>query len=272
MEKTRVLLLTGNVSYMHDYRTVNDLLRTLLESTGRFRVDLCEEPRGLQLAGLAPYRLILVNYDGMENVFGRNPDGPGGMPLYPERTTPMDPATTETLAAFCRAGGGLLFYHSSCCVSERWPEAYRALTGATHGFDACKSYRDLGYTVHTVPGHPITEGVAPEWKIADDDFLNGVFLRPGSVPLATIHDPVNEREVPVAWAHELGEGRVFAVSLGHQADTIRRLDFVRLFTRGADWAANGQITVPLPDRDSGNNWMKGWPWYYCDSCGRGLAL
>ncbi len=273
MEKTKVLILTGNVSQMHDYRTVNDLLRTLLEATGRFRVDLCEEPRGLNAEGLRPYRLVLVNYDGMENVFTADPNGPGAKVAYPERTTPLCAQTAAALAAFCAAGGGLLFYHSSCCVSgEGWPEDYQALIGATHSFGKYRGYRELGYSVLTQPGHPITQGVAPEWEIVDDDFLNGVELLDGSTLLAAIHDPVNGRDVPVMWAHPWGKGRVFAVSLGHQAETIRRLDFVRLFTRGADWAANGEITVPLPDRDSCNNWMKGWPWYYCDGCGRGLGI
>ena len=45
-EKLKILLITGRVTLEHNYRQANEMLRTLLESTGRFEVKITEEFRG----------------------------------------------------------------------------------------------------------------------------------------------------------------------------------------------------------------------------------
>ena len=42
-------------------------------------------------------------------------------------------------------------------------------------------------------------------------------------------------------------GRVFATMLGHDAPAVNTLAFVTTFTRGAEWAATGNVTLPVPD-------------------------
>ena len=44
-----------------------------------------------------------------------------------------------------------------------------------------------------------------------------------------------------------GEGRVVATGLGHGPKAIGHPGFRALFTRGAEWAATGEVTLPLPD-------------------------
>jgi type 1 glutamine amidotransferase len=65
---------------------------------------------------------------------------------------------------------------------------------------------------------------------------------------------------PVAWTHKYGQGRIFVITIGHDIDTMRRLGFISLFVRGTEWAATGEVTLNPPDR-SGENRLKGWPFY-----------
>ena len=59
--KIRVLLVSGRVVKEHDYRRINELLRQMLESTGRFDVRLTEEFNGATDNTLKNYDLLLIN-------------------------------------------------------------------------------------------------------------------------------------------------------------------------------------------------------------------
>lgn len=257
----RILLITGNLSPMHDYRTVNKLLREVLELTDHFTVRICEAFPALSDASLADYDLLLINYDGMEHITGHD--------MGRTKPTTLGPDAEARICRFVEQGGGALLYHSTVNLNDAFSPGFLELAGCRDHSGQYKPYRETGYTIDMHPGHPITEGITPHWKLCDDDFFNWVDVTAADATvLASIHDPANERDVPVAWAREQGKGRVVAISLGHQQDTIRRLDFVRLFVRSCDWAATGQITAPMPDRESGENWMRGWPWYYKDPAPR----
>jgi type 1 glutamine amidotransferase len=64
----------------------------------------------------------------------------------------------------------------------------------------------------------------------------------------------------VEWTNSFGEGRVFAISIGHGVDTIRRLGFVALCCRAAEWAATGAVTLEPRDLSSENR-RRAWPYY-----------
>ncbi len=266
-EKVRVLIASGILSPMHDGRSVNKMLAKTLEASEHFTVDISEESRGLNLEAFNGYELVLINYDGIvaESVTDR-----ASLAAGRSRAVPLGAVTENALYDYVNQGGGVIFYHSSVLVGGRFSEKYRSLIGCVNAPDKYQPYRDTGYTVdvNKACGHTITEGVEEHWKLCDDDFFNSIELDNDCEIIASIYDPLNKRDVPVMWVKQVGKGRVFSVTLGHQQDTIRRLDFVRLIIRAADWAAHGVVTVPMPDRDSGVNWMKSWPWYFCPSCGR----
>lgn len=69
-----------------------------------------------------------------------------------------------------------------------------------------------------------------------------------------------DEDCPVAWTNRYGEGRVFCTTLGHDIDTMRRIGFLTMLVRGAEWAATGTVTLGPPDR-TGENRLKGWPYY-----------
>jgi type 1 glutamine amidotransferase len=50
---------------------------------------------------------------------------------------------------------------------------------------------------------------------------------------------------PMLWTLDYGKGRVFVTALGHDATAVRTPAFLTTFTRGAEWAATGQVTLPV---------------------------
>jgi len=49
------------------------------------------------------------------------------------------------------------------------------------------------------------------------------------------------------WTVDYGKGRVFTTALGHDIPAVQTPAFVVTFTRGAEWAATGSVTLPIPD-------------------------
>ena len=65
---------------------------------------------------------------------------------------------------------------------------------------------------------------------------------------------------PLAWINEYGEGRSFTITIGHDIDTFRRIEFIRMFPRGVEWAATGEVSLTGPDR-RGDRRINPWPYY-----------
>jgi type 1 glutamine amidotransferase len=65
---------------------------------------------------------------------------------------------------------------------------------------------------------------------------------------------------PVAWTNKYGKGRVFAMTIGHDMETWRRVSYLTLLCRGVEWAATGKITIQPPDRVEENRFKK-WPFF-----------
>jgi hypothetical protein len=47
------------------------------------------------------------------------------------------------------------------------------------------------------------------------------------------------------WTVEYGKGRIFVTVLGHDVSAVQTPAFVTTFTRGAEWAATGSVTLPI---------------------------
>src|SRR6267142_1640075 len=62
-------------------------------------------------------------------------------------------------------------------------------------------------------------------------------------PQPLVGASVNE---PMLWTLDYGKGRVFATALGHDVEQVQTAAFVTTFARGAEWAATGKVTLPIP--------------------------
>lgn len=271
-KQIQVLIISGQLSGEHDPK-VNQMLRRMLESTGRFKVKITEEFRGATDETLAPYDLAILNYDG-------------DFPFSGHDAIPLGRQAEQALINFVRSGKGIVFHHSSIFSTPWPPEFLRIMGGYCDPKLGSRKNPILDFPVKIADdAHPITAGL-DSFNTVQEDFFAGVVWHPDAKieVLATVFDDIEgyrnmpkhiafmippegpekmkgvNQDWPVAWTNRYGAGRVFVMTIGHGIDTIRRPGFVGLYCRAAEWAATGEVTLPPPDL-KGENRRRAWPYY-----------
>ena len=100
----------------HDWKGTTPPLKTLLEETGLFSVDVATSPPKLKrpevqdMSGFKPdfaaYDLVVINYQGDS----------------------WSEATKKSLVDYVKGGGGLLVFHFACAAFPDWKE-YNEMSG-----------------------------------------------------------------------------------------------------------------------------------------------
>lgn len=279
-----VLILSGHMTVEHDnrhrsFRTHNQWLTTLLEDTGRFRVCVIEDPRGLGAEIIDRYDVIIVVFEGRDG--------------YHDTAIGFGPETDAALLSFVHdQGKGIVWFHGSAVQEDDWgyPEEYNVMRGAKLSVPTGIRPRPWGEALLRTaePRHAITAGIDDTWTVTGDDILVGVELYEGAQVLITTFDDLESYEKapvwpmshypvaippegiaglpgmntdqPIAWINEYGTGRSFTITIGHDIDTFRRIEFIRLFPRGVEWAATGEVMLSGPDRRGERRFLP-WPYY-----------
>jgi type 1 glutamine amidotransferase len=241
-ERIQVLIITGQNP--HDWRGTSASLRKVLDETEKFETRVIDEFRGGSAQMLAPYALIIMNYYD------------GGRPA-----NRFGEAGDQAIADFVKSGKGLVLYHLSLGAFEGWGD-YEKMSGGNwrpnqgHHSAAHDWALDIKDTAH-----PVTAGLKSPLAIQKDELFANLRWQPeGSYHvLATGYDDhalYNERDTqtktgpgtnePILWTTQFGAGRVFAIALGHDPVNTTTPEFKTLFQRGAEWAATGKVTIPVP--------------------------
>jgi type 1 glutamine amidotransferase len=244
--KIAVLIVTGQNG--HNWRGTTPLLRKILEDTEKFEVRITEEFRGAGPETLAPYDLVVLNYfDG-----GR-----------PERR--WGERTDNAFLDFVRSGKGVVVYHFSMAAFDGWTEYEKVSAGNWRPNNGHHSAQH-NFTVDIKDQeHPITKGLKLSFPQTNDELYSNLRWQPGGYHvLATAYDDhalyqasrtdakapqplvglgANE---PMLWTVDYGKGRVFVTALGHDVEQVQTPAFVTTFARGAEWAATGKVTLPIP--------------------------
>jgi len=228
----RVLLLSGQNN--HNWRETTPVLKRLCEDTGRFTVDICEQPGKLTAETLQPYSVIVSNW----NSFSSDPRNPAA--AWPEKTR-------EAYLDFVRNGKGHVVIHAGSSSFYDWPE-YQKLILATWGMDVTGHGAPHDFPVSiSDPNHPVTRGLRGFETF--DELWHKVPLQPGVTVLAKAFSSEKSggtgKEEPVALAAPYGKGRSFTLLLGHDGRAMRNPGFAALLTRGVEWAATGNVTLAV---------------------------
>jgi uncharacterized protein len=245
--KIATLIVTGQNG--HDWRGTTPLLRKTLEDTGKFEVRVTEEFRGAGPETLAPYDLVVLNY--FES--GR-----------PELR--WGDRADNAFLDFVRSGKGVVIYHFAMAAFNGWTE-YEKMSGGNwrpnNGHHSAP--HNLVVDIKDQE-HPITKGLKLSFPQTNDELYGNLRWQPtGSYHvLATAYDDhelykasrtdarapqplegpgANE---PMLWTVDYGKGRVFVTALGHVGENVQTPAFITTFARGAEWAATGQVTLPIP--------------------------
>ena len=107
--------------------------------------------------------------------------------------------------------------------------------------------------------HPVMRGMPAQWMHAKDELYDRLRGPAENINiLATAFSDVeknasfwtplkgtNHHEAMVL-CRDYGKGRVFHTALGHGDFSMECVGFIVLLQRGAEWAATGDVTQPLP--------------------------
>jgi type 1 glutamine amidotransferase len=167
---------------------------------------------------------------------------------------------------FVRSGKGVVVYHFSMAAFDGWTE-YEKLSGGNWRPNNGHHSAPHNFTVDIKDQeHPITKGLKLSFPQANDElYANLRWQPPGSYHvLATANDdhalyaasrtdsrapqPLEGASAnePMLWTVDYGKGRVFVTALGHDVEQVQTAAFGTTFARGAEWAATGKVTLPIP--------------------------
>jgi type 1 glutamine amidotransferase len=261
-EKIRVLIIDGQNN--HNWRAMTPPMKADLERSGRFTVDVVttpgpKAPRSAWDAfrpDFAKYDVVLSNYNG----------------------EPWPADVQKALESYVAKGGGLAIIHAANNSFPDWP-AYNQMIGLgwrDPNFGDRLTIDDAGKVVRTLkgqgpgsghgaahpykitvrnPDHPITHGMPTEWMHTTDELYHGQRGPANDMDILASAYSAKEKggtgtNEPMIWVIPFGKGRVFTTVMGHamgeDTTAIRCTGFRTVMLRGTEWAATGQVTIPVP--------------------------
>jgi uncharacterized protein len=270
-EKIRALIIDGLNPY-HEWQVTSPLMKKILEDSGRFEVDIATVPipEGFKpnLSGpnpriegmefhpkFADYDVVIGNYIG---------------PRWPEETE-------CDFVKFVEGGKGFVPIHAADNAFPDWPEYSRMCgVGGWYGRneqsgphvyldETGKVVRDMspGAGGHHGPQHeyqvtirdtehPITAGMPTNWLHAKDELYDT--MRGPAVDMHILATAYSDPKFDGTGKHEpmfmvlpYGAGRVFHAVMGHADYSMKCVGFQAVLQRGTEWAATGEVTIPLPE-------------------------
>lgn len=257
-DKINLLLIDGQNG--HDWKATTPALKDLLEKTGRFNVTVLTSPDKAApkeawdkfRPDFSKYGVVLTNYQGqpwpdeVRAAFEKYLEGGGGFAVYhfAVASFPEWDAYNRMIGMGWRdnkAGDNIALNDQGEIVRTPKGEGLRASHGPAHPFAVMVRDKD----------HPITKGMPATWAHVKDELYHAQ-----RGPCQDMHilatawdDPALKgtgMHEPMAWTIPFGKGRVFVTLLGHDVPATVAPGAATLLARGAEWAATGQVTIPVP--------------------------
>jgi len=255
----RALIIDGQNN--HEWRAVTPVLKEILSSTARFTVDVATTPPA-DAAGESwqAFQPAFGNFDVVvSNYFGEDWPAP----------------TITALEQWVEDGGGYVVVHAggtsfanrpsyNRMVGLAWREAIQgdriALDAASSvvrtpsgqgpatGHGPCFAFP----ICHHQPEHPVLRGLPQIWMHEKDELWHGMRGPAENLTvLASAFSPCTGAREPMLWTVRYGSGRVFVTALGHvwtpdDMAALTCVGFRDTLARGCQWAATGEVDLPLP--------------------------
>jgi type 1 glutamine amidotransferase len=242
----------------HNWRETTPHLKKLLEQTGLFTVDVLTTPdKGQDFSQFRPqfagYQVVVLNYTGddwpapAKDALEKYVAGGGGLVIFhaADNAFPDWPAYNEMIAVGGWGGrneksGPYLYWQDGQVVRDMTPGP-----GGTHG------PQHPFQIIVRVPDHPITKGLPEKFTHSADELYSRLRGPAKNVTvLATALADKAQRGTghhePILMTIQYGKGRVFHTVLGHAGAQCQSVAFIVTYQRGAEWAATGRVTQPVP--------------------------
>lgn len=214
MRKRRLVLLIGGV--WHPFERCGEMVKGLLESTGRYEVVVTADRDVLRRGAVRRFDGVLAYTSG------------GTLSKEQE----------EGLVGFVKSGGTFVGIH---CAAASWQKnkAYVDMLGGT--FATHSPLMEFPVTITGVSSL-ITKRIQ-SFRIVDELYLLDKF-NPDTVEiLATAM--WKGKPQPIAYTKSYGKGNVFYLALGHDEAALGHPEFQKMLVRGVDWSFGRTERKPL---------------------------
>jgi len=267
LPKIKAMLLTGQMNPYHNWQVTSARIEKLLEASGRFDVTQVISPaKGEDMSAFKPdwesYDVVILDYDGDD----------------------WSDATRKSFEEYVGNGGGFVVHHSSDNAFPgwkpfnqmigvggwggrekdygpilRWRDGHQVLDFESDGGAIHPNKHDFQITLRDTT-HPITRGMPAAWLHPHDEIYSrlrgpvaGTRILATATADPTMRNGTGEHE-PMLMTNYFGKGRIFHTTLGHVGmkepapiKQVQCVGYTVSLQRGAEWAATGKVTIPIPD-------------------------
>jgi len=258
-DKLTALIIDGQNIYKHRWEEMTPMLKVYLEQTGLFEVRVATTPPiGSDMSGFKP------SFEGVDVVILNNYDA-----------DPWPEETNVAFERFVREGGGFVSVHSADNAFPDW-KAFQEMIGVggwgnrTAESGPYVRWREGQMVIEQKPGpsghhgpqheylvktraaeHPVMASLPQAWMHAKDELYDSLRGPAKNLEvLATAYSAPEQKGTgenePSLMVIQYGQGRVFHTTLGHSPEAMQCVGFITTFQRGAEWAATGKVTQPVP--------------------------
>jgi type 1 glutamine amidotransferase len=212
----RVLMVTATLGFRHDSIPVaRDVMAQLAGSTGEFTVTTTENLGDVTAARLVATDVLMFALTSGE--------------------LPLDANQRSAILSFVNGGGGFIGVHSAADTLYEWPE-YGQLVGAY--------FNDHPYTQEAAvivedATHPSTATLGSRFVIKEEFYRFRSNPRPAAHVLLSLDagSVGGTGDFPLAWTHDVSNGRAYYNALGHFEETWKDSRFQAQMRGAIKWVA-----------------------------------
>lgn len=259
-ETLKILIIDGQNN--HNWRATTPILRSFLEKSERFRVDVVTTPSDKNASPKAwnqfdpdfsKYDVVLSNYNGSD---------------WPD-------TVQKSFVTYVTDGGGVMIIHAANNAFPEWTEYNQMIglgwRGASFGYRL--AFNDRGSLMRTPigkglgaghgqqhdfpvivrePRHPVMRRIPRAWLHAKDELYHG--QRGPATDMHVLATAFSDPQTggsgdhePLVWWIPYGQGKIFTTVMGHSEHSMTCVGFQTIVTRGCEWAATGKVTLEFPE-------------------------